>query len=388
MKRLSILGSTGSIGVSTLDVVSRFPDHFCVEALCAKTSIERLARQVARFSPRLVAVIDKDRAMALKDLLPSGSDVEIVYGEDGYCRAASMGSVDMVVSAMVGAAGLSPTLSAIHAGKAVALANKEVLVMAGAVVMRLAAEKKVPILPIDSEHSAIFQCLEGNSRDYLSKIHLTASGGPFLHRKHGEVENVTPEQALSHPTWDMGPKISIDSATLMNKGLEVIEASFLFDVPVERIEVVIHPQSIIHSMVSYIDGSMLAQLAVPDMKGAISYALAYPERLNLEQDAPDLARLGELTFFSPDLDEFPCLRLALDACRKGGTFPAALNAANEVAVNAFLDRKISFGRIPRVIESVLEMHTGVAEPVLSDIRDADAWARARACELVGSCSGF
>ncbi|MFZ5562944.1 MAG: 1-deoxy-D-xylulose-5-phosphate reductoisomerase [Thermodesulfobacteriota bacterium] len=382
MKRLSILGSTGSIGTNTLEVVSRFPGRFSVEALCARGSVDILAGQIQRFSPALAAVIDEPTARALKDRLPPGSPTEVAFGEAGYCRAATLPAADMVVSAMVGAAGLSPTLAAIEAGKTVALANKEVLVMAGEAVMALAAKKKVNLLPIDSEHSAIFQCLQGNDKAFLSKIHLTASGGPFLNRTRRELEQVTPAQALSHPTWNMGKKISIDSATLMNKGLEVIEARFLFDVPVDRIEVVVHPQSIVHSMVSYIDGSMMAQLSVPDMKGAIAYALSYPERLDLNQPAPDLAALGRLTFVPPDLERFPCLGLAFDACRRGKTFPAVLNAANEVAVDAFLREQISFGRIPRLIEQVLGRHTGVTGPSISDIKDADAWARARALELL------
>jgi len=382
MKRLTILGSTGSIGVNTLEVMSRFPDRFSVAALCARGSVDTLAEQVQRFSPSLAVVIDAPTAQALKERLPAGSSTEVVFGEAGYCQAAALPDVDMVVSAMVGAAGLAPTIAAMEAGKAVALANKEVLVMAGETVMALAARKGVPLLPIDSEHSAIFQCLQGNDKTFLSKIHLTASGGPFLNKTRQEVANATLAQALSHPTWTMGKKISIDSATLMNKGLEVIEAHFLFDVPADRIQVVVHPQSIIHSMVSYIDGSMMAQLSVPDMKGAIAYALSFPERLALNQPAPDLAALGRLTFFPPDLDRFPCLGLAFEACRRGKTFPAVLNAANEVAVDAFLCEQIPFGHIPRVIEQVLAKHTGVTDPSLSDIKDADAWARQRAGALL------
>lgn len=382
MKRLTILGSTGSIGVNTLEVISRFPDHFVVEALCARSSVDALASQVQRFSPALAAVIDETTARALQKRLPAGSRTEVVFGEEGYCRAASLESVDMVVSAMVGAAGLSPTLAAIEAGKSVALANKEVLVMAGEVVMARVAERGVALLPIDSEHSAIFQCLAGNDRAFLSKLHLTASGGPFLGKTRPDVEKATPKQALFHPTWRMGKKISIDSATLMNKGLEVIEAHFLFDVPPDRIEVIVHPQSIVHSLVSYIDGSMIAQLAIPDMKGAIAYALSYPERLALGQPVPDLPATGELSFLAPDMETFPCLGLAFDACRRGRTFPAVLNAANEVAVDAFLREAILFGRIPRIIERVLSEHAGVTGPSLSDIKDADTWARVRAAELL------
>jgi len=282
MKRLSILGSTGSIGTNVLKIVEMFPQKFDVKALAAKKNIRRLARQIEQFHPEVVSVFDENRAQELKDCLPPGTGVDILYGEDGYSAVAAHSTADMTVTAMVGAAGLKPTLAAIEAGKSIALANKETLVMAGDYVMKAAAEKGVEILPIDSEHSAIFQCLLGQSKEDLDKILLTASGGPFLNKPAAEFKDITREDALQHPNWQMGPKITIDSATLMNKGLEVLEARWLFSVPPEKIEVVVHPQSIIHSMVAYKDGSVIAQLGIPDMKGAIAYALSYPQRLPLQ----------------------------------------------------------------------------------------------------------
>ncbi|MFP4445561.1 MAG: 1-deoxy-D-xylulose-5-phosphate reductoisomerase [Desulfosudaceae bacterium] len=375
MKRISLLGSTGSIGTSTLDVVARFPERFSVVALAAGENTARLAEQIRRFAPGIAVVIDEKRARELRTLLPADTKVEILHGPEGYRAAAAIAGADMVVSAMVGAAGLEPTIAAVEAGKTVALANKEVLVMAADVVMPLAAEKGVSILPVDSEHSAIFQCLAGQDRQSIDRIHLTASGGPFLNKSRAEMAAAGPEAALSHPTWEMGKKISIDSATLMNKGLEVIEAAALFGVTAAEIEVIIHPQSIVHSLVSYVDGSMLAQLGVPDMRGAIAYALSYPERLSPVLPAPDLADLGTLSFEKPDLERFPCLGLAYEAARRGGTCPAVLNAANEAAVMAFLEKRISFFEIPAVIEGVLADHRPVTSPGLADIQAADAWAR-------------
>jgi len=372
MKGLSILGCTGSIGRNTLKIVAAFPDRFSVRALCAGKNAALLAEQVRQFSPEIAAVMDETVARELDERLGAGHGIDIRHGVEGYRTAVALSSVDTVVSAMVGAAGLAPTLAAIEAGKTVALANKEVLVMAGDTVMSLAAEKGVSILPIDSEHSAIFQCLEGRDRRFLSRIHLTASGGPFLNKSRAEIENTGPEAALSHPTWRMGKKISIDSATLMNKGLEVIEAVFLFGVPADDIEVVIHPQSVVHSLISFIDGSMLAQLSLPDMKGAISYALSYPERLPATGPFLDLAVLGGMTFQRPDRERFPCLDLAYEAARRGGTLPAVLNAANEIAVNAFLDERILFYRIPALIEDVMGRHKVVTSPALSDIMSSDA----------------
>jgi 1-deoxy-D-xylulose-5-phosphate reductoisomerase len=375
MKRLSILGSTGSIGTNVLNIVAMFPQKFDVKVLTAKKNVNLLARQIEQFHPDLVAVFDERRAQELKDCLPPGTVVDILYGQEGYRAAATYSTADMTVTAMVGAAGLKPTLAAIEAGKTIALANKETLVMAGDFVMKAAAEKGVDILPIDSEHSAIFQCLQGQRKEDMEKILLTASGGPFLNKPAAEFKTITREEALKHPNWQMGRKITIDSATLMNKGLEVLEARCLFSVPHEMIEVVVHPQSIIHSMVAYKDGSVIAQLGVPDMKGAIAYALSYPQRLALEQPLPQFNANQTLTFQEPDLNKFPCLALAFKACEVGGTLPAVLNAANEVAVHAFLDREIDFVDIVPVIRQTIDNHPVVSDPELSEILAADLWAR-------------
>jgi 1-deoxy-D-xylulose-5-phosphate reductoisomerase len=382
MKRLSILGSTGSIGCNTLEIAGMFPDLFDVKAIAAKTNVSLLAEQIQRFSPELAVVFDEERALALKKLLPMETDVRIRYGEEGYRAAATLDSVDTVVAAMVGAAGLMPTLAAIESGKNIALANKETLVMAGEIVMQYAADNDVDILPVDSEHSAIFQCLEGNREEDLDKILLTGSGGPFLKRSKREFAEIKVEDALNHPVWRMGKKISIDSATLMNKGLEVIEAKNLFNVSARSIEVVIHPQGVIHSMVAYIDGSVIAQLGIPDMKGAIAYALSFPKRLPLRQPLPDFAGIGKLTFEQPDLEKFPCLALAYKACEIGGTCPAVLNAANEVAVHAFLEKQISFLNIPEINKEIMARHSAVANPALSDILEADRWARDQAEQVI------
>ncbi len=382
MKHLSILGSTGSIGCNTLKIVEMFPERFAVKALAAKSNVASLAGQIERFCPEIAVVFDEKRALELKNMLPAGTGVEIMYGEEGYRTAAALGSVHMVVTAMVGAAGLMPTLAAIEAGKNIALANKETLVMAGEIVMQRALERGVEILPVDSEHSAIFQCIAGQRREDLEKIFITASGGPFLNMPGKEFAKIKPEDALKHPTWQMGSKISIDSATLMNKGLEVIEAKWLFGVSQDMIEVVIHPQSVIHSMVSYKDGSVIAQIGIPDMKGAIAYAVSYPERLSLNQPIPDFAGIGALTFQEPDLTKFPCLALAFKACDVGGTLPAVLNAANEVAVEAFLQQRISFVEIPEVIKQTMDRHAVFKQPTLAEILEADKWARGQACKLI------
>lgn len=384
MKHLSILGSTGSIGCNALEIVEMFPERFAVKALTAKNNTFLLARQIERFNPEIAVVFDETRALELKSMLPSGTSVEILHGEDGYRTAATLYSIDMVVIAVVGAAGLMPTLAAIDAGKNIALANKETLVMAGEIVVKRAVINGIKILPIDSEHSAIFQCIAGNRRQDLDKILLTASGGPFLNLPENEFMTIKPQDALNHPTWQMGKKVSIDSATLMNKGLEVIEAKCLFGVSQDMIEVLIHPQSVIHSMVSFKDGTVMAQLGIPDMKGAIAYALSYPERLTLDQPIPNFASIGALTFEKPDLDKFPCLTLSYKACETGETLPAVLNAANEVAVQAFLKQRISFVKIPEIIRKTMEQHTVVTDPTLSDILEADRWARKQARDLVNS----
>jgi len=382
MKRLAILGSTGSIGRNVLRVVEQFPDEFSVVALTAGRNIDLLGEQLKRFSPQVAVVLDDKLARRLRQQFVPGDHVEILYGADGYEAAATFGSADLVVSAMVGSAGLLPTLAAIEHGKAIGLANKESLVMAGEVLTRTARDKGVAIIPIDSEHSAIFQCLAGHRRQDLKQILLTASGGPFLDKPTEGLDDISPEVALRHPTWDMGPKVTIDSATLMNKGLEVIEARWLFDVALERIQVVIHPESIIHSMVVYQDSSVIAQLALPDMRIPIAYALSYPERLDLGLSPPDFFELGALTFREPDLERFPCLALAIEACRAGKTYPAVLNAANEVAVHAFLDRRIGFGHIAGTIQETMAKHEPVSNPRLPDILSADAWARRTAEETV------
>lgn len=386
MKYLSVLGSTGSIGCNVLKIVEMFPREFAVRVLAAKSNIELLARQILQFQPDLAVVFDEKRAGELRALIPAGVDVEILHGEIGYRRAATLETVDMTVTAMVGAAGLMPTLAAIDAGKPIALANKETLVMAGDLVMRRAAEKGVDILPIDSEHSAIFQCLRGERREDVAKILLTASGGPFLKRPWEEFSSITVAEALNHPNWQMGQKITIDSATLMNKGLEVLEAKCLFGLSRQMIEVVIHPQSVIHSMVAYQDGSVMAQLGIPDMKVAIAYALSYPQRLPLRQPLPKFDSSQSLTFEQPNLEKFPCLALAFGACEVGETLPAVLNAANEVAVRAFLNQSIRFVDIPAVVEQTMDKHAVVSNPELADILQADRWARTYAEEVIKKLS--
>jgi 1-deoxy-D-xylulose-5-phosphate reductoisomerase len=359
-----------------------FPQHFSVTALAAKTNVALLAEQIEKFRPEIAVVYDDSCARKLKDRLGGGHRVEVLSGKDGYCTAASHATVDITVTAVVGAAGLEPTLAAIEAGKTIGLANKETLVMAGDIVIKKATECGIPILPIDSEHSAIFQCLEGQRRQDVAKVLLTASGGPFLNLALNKFGNITIDDALNHPNWKMGKKITIDSATLMNKGLEVIEAKHLFNVDREMIEVVIHPQSIIHSMVAYKDGSIIAQLGIPDMKTAIAYALSYPQRLPLNQPLPDFSGSQALTFQEPDLEKFPCLALAFKACEAGGTLPAVLNASSEVAVNAFLDNALSFVDIAKIISQIMAKHNVVADPNLPDILEADGWARKQAAELV------
>ena len=383
MKNLSILGSTGSIGVNALKIVEKFPERFKIKALAAKNNVALLARQIDYFNPELAVVFDEENAAGLKKLMHAGTGVKIMHGVAGYNAAATMSGVDMVVTAMVGAAGLMPTLAAIDAGKDIALANKETLVMAGEIVVKQAFEKGVKILPIDSEHSAIFQCIAGSRMEDLDRIFLTGSGGPFLNRSVEEFAEIKPEEALNHPIWQMGRKISIDSATMMNKGLEVLEAKSLFGVSHDKIEVLIQPQSMIHSMVSFKDGTVMAQLGIPDMKGAIAYAMSYPERLPLYQELPDFAGVGALTFQKPDLEKFPCLALAYEACETGKTLPAVLNAANEETVNAFLSRRISFTKIHEIISETIDRHKVVTNPTLSDIIEADQWARKIAGELIG-----
>ena len=387
---LTILGSTGSIGTSTLDVVARHPDKYRVTALTAKGQDDVLFGQCARFEPRYAVLLDEAAAARLaKKIAASGLATEVLCGVEALERVASLPEVDAVMAAIVGAAGLCPTLAAARAGKKILLANKETLVMAGAVFMDAVRASGSVLLPIDSEHNAIFQSLP---HDYsgdlaasgVSKILLTASGGPFLDMPLSALQNVTPEQACAHPKWVMGRKISVDSATMMNKGLEVIEAHWLFNAPADTIQVVVHPQSVIHSLVQYVDGSVLAQMGNPDMRTPIAYALAYPERMASGVEPLDLFQVATLDFVMPDFVRFPCLTLAYQALRAGGTAPALLNAANEVAVEAFLNRRIEFLAIPRLIEEVLAALPVSAVDTLDDVLNADEAARAAARELVHS----
>jgi 1-deoxy-D-xylulose-5-phosphate reductoisomerase len=378
MKRLVILGCTGSIGVTTLDLVARFRDRFEVVALAAGKNLERLAQQVRQFQPKVVSVQNHAAALEFEARMPEYRGT-IVSGAEGLEAVATAEEADLLISALVGAVGLLPTLRAIQAGKDVGLANKEVLVIAGELVTAAAKSAGVNLFPLDSEHNAIFQALRGHRRDEVRRIILTASGGPFLRRSLGELRSVSRDDALRHPTWKMGDKITIDSATLMNKGLEVIEAHWLFGVSPERIQVIIHPQSIVHSMVEYIDGSVLAQLGIPDMAIPISYVLAYPDRLPLDHlPALDLPQAATLEFGEPDLSKFQCLGLAYQALRAGGTVPAVLNAANEVVVAAFLAGGIAFLDIPRILTQVLEAHVRSAADDLETLLAADRWARAQA----------
>jgi 1-deoxy-D-xylulose-5-phosphate reductoisomerase len=383
MKRISILGSTGSIGRSTLSIVEKFPERFTVVALAAGNNIDLLEKQVRRFCPSVVAVSGEAPAELLRKRL-DGLSVRVFSGVEGMIRVAAADDADITVSAIVGTAGLVPTMAAIRAGKEVALANKEVLVTAGELVMDESRRRGTGVFPVDSEHSAIFQCLQAGANRDIRRLILTASGGPFRTYSRADLDEVTPAQALKHPNWSMGRKITIDSATLMNKGLEVIEARWLFDIPPEKIRVLVHPQSIVHSMVEYHDGAVVAQLGMPDMKGPIAYALTYPERLPDVSPALDLARVGALTFEDPDMDRFPCLAYAFDALRAGGTMPAVLSAANEVAVGYFLDNKVGYGDIARVIRSTMDAHTQSPVRTVEDALKADLWARREAERIIAN----
>jgi 1-deoxy-D-xylulose-5-phosphate reductoisomerase len=373
MKRIAILGSTGSIGRMALEVISKHRDRFAVAGLVAGRNIDLLERQVRDFSPEIIAVAGEDDARELRRRL--GSRPEVRSGEEGINAVAAHNGSDFVLSSMVGFSGLIPTIRAIRAGKVIGLANKETLVIAGRIVMEEARARGARILPVDSEHSAIFQCMEGYDRGQVKRVILTASGGPFIGKTMEELKNVTPEQALKHPKWNMGKKVTIDSATLMNKGLEVIEASHLFDLPAGRIDVLVHPQSIVHSMVEFTDGGLLAQISVPDMRGPIGYALSYPERLDDTVPRLDLETVGQLTFQRPDAENFPCLGFAYEALKEGGTMPAVLNAANEAAVNAFLGGRINFTDIPVIINEIMHSHVNGRAAELEEVIEADRWAR-------------
>jgi 1-deoxy-D-xylulose-5-phosphate reductoisomerase len=379
MKSISILGSTGSIGCNTLKVVEHLRD-FRVVALGAGGNVEELAEQIRKFQPELVAVKDELCAEKLLEKLHEAKSAipKILIGEEGLIAVATHEKAETVVSATVGAIGFVPTLRAIEAGKRIALANKETLVMAGELMTKAARASGAEILPVDSEHNALHQCLRGESRGEVKRLILTASGGPFREKTKKEIENATRAEALNHPNWKMGDKVTIDSATLMNKGLEVIEAKWLFGFEADEISVLVHAQSIVHSMIELIDGSIIAQLGVTDMRHAIQYALTFPERKPTELEPLDFARLSNLTFESPDLERFPCLSLAYKALEKGGTMPAVLNAANEISVQAFLDGKIRLSEIPRIIESVMGEHETQAVSNLEIVLETDAWARNRA----------
>ncbi|MEW6759363.1 MAG: 1-deoxy-D-xylulose-5-phosphate reductoisomerase [Pseudomonadota bacterium] len=391
MQRITILGATGSIGASTLDVLARHPDQYSVYALTAHGRVEELAEACRRHRPQRAVVGTPEAAGRLSQLL-EGLGIVVEHGEQALCDVASSPDTDTVMAAIVGAAGLAPTLAAARAGKKILLANKEALVMSGQLFMDAVREHKATLLPIDSEHNAIFQSLPGTyGRDPdaagVAKILLTASGGPFLSRAVETLGDVTPDEACKHPNWVMGRKISVDSATMMNKGLEVIEAHWLFGAPAEQIEVVIHPQSVIHSMVSYVDGSVLAQLGNPDMRTPIAHALAYPERIASGVAQLDLTEMAALQFYKPDFNRFPCLALAFDALRAGGTAPALLNAANEIAVQAFLDREIGFRDIDRVIANVMECVPHGPAPSIEAVLEQDARARDAARAAISAQRG-
>ncbi|MBI4641061.1 MAG: 1-deoxy-D-xylulose-5-phosphate reductoisomerase [Candidatus Tectomicrobia bacterium] len=380
MKTIAILGSTGSIGVNTLKVLGEHREEFRVLGLAAGQNITLLEQQIKEFRPRVVSLADEERAEKLRKRVKR-LGVKVLHGHEGLDRVATIPDVDMVVSTLVGSTGLIPTIKAIHAGKQIALANKEILVMAGEIIMREIQEKTM-ILPIDSEHSAIFQSLAGENRASIRRLILTASGGPFRRFSSAELQKISPQEALKHPIWNMGRKNTIDSATLMNKGLEIIEAKWLFDVESDQIDVVIHPQSIIHSMVEFVDGSLIAQLGIPDMRIPISYALNYPDRLENHLPQLDLVKIRELTFEGPNLTNFPCLSYAFMALKAGRTMPAVLNASNEIAVEAFLKEEISFCQIPEIIHETMRVHTPLTAYGLEEIFFADQWARERARSLV------
>lgn len=382
MKNVVILGSTGSIGRQALDVIRNLPGMFTVSGLAAGKNWRLLAAQVKEFKPSYTVLSGQKELELLRSELGSGEVPELGWGRKGMESLASLSEADLVVVAVTGASGIFPTISALRSGKNIALANKETLVAAGQLVMELSAQKKKDIYPVDSEHSALWQCLSGNNPGEVEKIILTASGGPFRHLSARELESVTVEMALRHPNWNMGKKVTVDSATLMNKGLEVIEAKWLFGVNYSQIEVLVHPQSIIHSAIEYVDGSIIAQLGAPDMRLPIQYALTYPERVNGPAPRLKMADLKGLTFEEPDTERFPSLRLAFEAGRTGGTMPAVLNAANEVAVDFFLKGVLSFKDIPAVVEGVMYKHKTLESPVLEEIMESDLWARKTADSII------
>lgn len=374
MKNIVILGSTGSIGKNALEVIGNLGRGYKVVGLSANSRWDVLSEQIGEFHPRWAALTDESLLPQLQGRL-STNEVEILAGPESIKEIVAKDDVDIVLSAIVGAAGLPAVLEAIRCGKTLALANKEPLVMAGEIVMRMSKEKGVKILPVDSEHSAVFQALQAGKHKEVKKVILTASGGPFYKLSAEELKEVTVEQALNHPTWSMGPKITIDSATLMNKALEIVEAKWLFNLDPSQIEVLIHPQSIVHSMVEFCDSSVIAQMGIPDMKVPIQYAFTYPKRRNSGLQALDLVKTGRLTFFEPEFERFPALRLGFEAARAGGTMGTAMNAANEVVVQAFLDGQIKFTDITTLIENVMNKHTLTESPTLEEIIAVDTWAR-------------
>lgn len=382
MKNISILGSTGSIGTSTIKVVRSNPDKYRVVGLSAGNNIDLIWQQIEEFMPVAVAVSQEAQAQVLKGRLSHDIKTEIYWGKEGFKRIAVLDEADIVVSAMSGAAGLLPTYDAILKGKDIALANKETMVMAGAIIMSLCEQKGVSILPVDSEHSAVFQCMQGHNLDDLRRVILTASGGPFRDFTLSQLENITPAMALKHPNWEMGKKITIDSATLMNKGLEIIEAKWLFGLELDQIDVIVHPESIIHSMVEYNDGSVIAQMGIPDMMTPISYALSYPEHLKTDLPYLRLEAIKSLHFYAPDPVKFRCLRLAVDALKEGGSMPAVMNGANEIAVASFLKDEISFLDIPKVIEMTMYAHCTMPVNTIEAVLEADRWARAQALDMI------
>jgi len=382
MKKIAILGSTGSIGLTSLKVIEAHPEEYQVIALVAGKNLDLLEKQIRKFHPKGAALLEPDLAEELKGRLGRNSGTEIYSGNEGVNRLAAMEEVDTVISAMAGASGLIPTFAAIQAGKNIALANKETIVMAGPLVMDEGRKRGVSIIPIDSEHSAILQSLQGHQKEDLRRVILTASGGPFLDLPYEEMKRVSPEQALRHPNWNMGPKVTIDSATLMNKGLETIEALWLFDLKIEQISVIVHPQSIVHSMVEYKDGSIIAQLGIPDMLTPISYALSYPQHLGTPLPFLNLEEIGSLSFRKPDPKKFRCLDLARSAAEAGGSMPAVLNGANEIAVDLFLKRKMDFFQIPDVIERTMGAHKTFRIDGIESVMEADRWARQKAMTLI------
>jgi 1-deoxy-D-xylulose-5-phosphate reductoisomerase len=382
MKKIAILGSTGSIGSSSLRVIGTNPEKYRVWALGAGKNIDGLIDQIHKFHPVAVAVQEEGLAEMVRKRLGKDSGIDVLSGQEGFSHISTLEEVDLLISAMTGAAGLIPTLKAIEAGKDIALANKEILVTAGHLVMAEARKRGVSILPVDSEHSAIFQALQGHRREDLRRVILTASGGPFMEYSAEKLKTVTPEQALKHPNWNMGQKISIDSATLMNKGLEAIEAKWLFDLSIDQIKIIIHPQSIIHSMVEYKDGSIIAQMGVPDMITPISYALSYPRHIETCIPYLKIEEIGTLSFLKPDLKTFKCLDLALRAADMGESMPTVLNAANEIAVDAFLKGKIFFYQIPDLIEKTMASHEKIPMENIEMVMKTDTWAREKATNLL------